>query len=398
MLRSRRMKAGTGKTGSRLAFWRMVASFAVILASATSALDARAHGGDTATVSSKKEATNPFRGSTFTFDQSITTQTADVGTTPQTYAPLYELWFSLRPRYWLSEHWVLRGRFDYSKQLTNNQEAADYATTKNQADVFGDVWTDFLYATKLDSVWPATTVLAGLRAIWPTSQPSQADGTYVKLGAVADASHTFVLKGADSPVLNTVRLRIVLSYLHPFTNATTPTYYGDFGYTRQDVDDHSFVSDQITGQTLVNHRFAAILEGALQITPKLSFAADAVLINDWHYAPTTNQCIATATGCAQIEPATDEQFVQSTWLLFDIDYSLFDELDVGIGYYNLANALGPDGRRRGLWGTDNVWWSPDARFFFDITANLDALYDDARSHRYSIQQAAQEARRRRMDF
>src|SRR5580700_4399242 len=152
MLPPRRMKAGTGKTASRLALGRAVVSFAVILASATSAIVARAHGGDTATTSSKKEATNPFRGSTFTFDQSITTQTADVGTTPQTYAPLYELWFSLRPRYWLSEHWVLRGRFDYSKQLTNNQQAADYATTKNQADVFGDIWTDFLYATKLDSL------------------------------------------------------------------------------------------------------------------------------------------------------------------------------------------------------------------------------------------------------
>lgn len=391
------MKAGSGKTGSRLAPWRAFVFFVLILARGTSATNAQAHGGDTATVPSKKEAANPFRGSTFTFDQSITTQTADVGTTPQTYAPLYELWFSLRPRYWFDEHWVLRGRFDYSKQLTNNQQAADYATTKTQADVFGDIWTDFLYATKVSS-WPGTTFLVGPRAIWPTSQPSQADGTYVKLGAVADATHTFELKGADSPVLNSVRLRLVLSYLHPFTRATTPTYYGDFGYTRQDVDDHSFVSDQIVGQTLVNHRFVATLEGGLQITPKLALAADAVFINEWHYAPTTNQCIATTTGCAELAPVNSDQFVQSAWLLLDVDYSLFDEIDVGVGYYNLANALGPDGQRRGLWGTDNIWWSPDARFFFDITANLDALFDDARQHRYSIQQAAEEARRRRLGF
>jgi hypothetical protein len=393
------MNTGTAKKGRRAAPQLGIAFWAGFLATAALANDARAHGGDAATGATTKDVNNPFRGSTLTFDQSITTQTADVGTTPQTYAPLYELGFSLRPRYWFDKHWVLRGRFDYSKQvITNNQQAADYATTKNYADVFGDVWTDFLYTTRLDSLWPGTLILAGPRAIWPTSQTSQADGTYVTLGVLGDVSHTFVVKGADAPVLNTARLRLVLSYLHPFTEATTPTYYGNFAYTREDVDDHSFISDQISGQTLVNHRLSAIIEAGLQVTPKLSAAADAVLINDWHYAPTGNQCIATTTGCAQIEAAADPQFIQHTWLLLDFDYALLDEIDVGIGYYNLANALGPDGRRRGLWGTDNIWWSPDARFFFDVTANLDAIFDDARDHKYSIQQAAEEARRRRLTF
>ncbi len=65
-----------------------------------------------------------------------------------------------------------------------------------------------------------------------------------------------------------------------------------------------------------------------------------------------------------------------------------DEIDLSLGYYNLANAIAPDGQRRSLFGADNVWWSPDARVFFDITANLDALFDDAVHHRYSLQQAA----------
>jgi hypothetical protein len=368
-----------------------------LVAVAVPAGDARAHGGDQPTGSATKEAANPFRGSTFTFDQSITTQTADVGTTPQTYAPYYELWLSLRPRYWFGEHWVLRGRLDYSKQLTNNQQTGDYLTTKNQADIFGDVWTDFLYYTKLSS-WPGTTLLVGPRALWPTSQVSQANGTYVTLGAVADVSHTFDLKGADSPILNSARLRLLVAYLHPFTTATTPTYYGNFAYTREDVDDHSFISDQLTGSTLVNHRVSAILDTGLQLTPKLSVLADAVLINDWHYSPTTDVCITTTTGCAPISTAGDEQFIQHTWFLFDVDYAVMDEVDVGIGYYNLANAIAPDGHRRGVFGVDNIWWSPDARFFFDVTANLDAIFDDAAHHRYTIQQAAQDARRRQLAF
>jgi|HubBroStandDraft_1064217.scaffolds.fasta_scaffold17152_3 hypothetical protein len=393
----RRMKLRTRKMGLPGAH-RLAIAFLAGLIVVAPATKARAHGGDAATVSSSKEATNPFRGSAFTFDQSITTQTADIGTTPQTYAPLYELWFSFRPRYWFDEHWALRGRFDYSKQLTNNQQAGDYLTTKNQADVFGDIWTDLIYTTKLDSLWPGTTVLGGVRALWPTSQVSQAAGTYVTLGVVGDVGHTFTLRGEDAPVLNSVRFRIALSYQHAFTEATTPTYYGNFAYTREDVDDQSFISDQISGQTLVNHRLATILEGALRVTPKLSVVADGVLIDNWHYAPTPNQCIATTTGCAQIPTGNDQQFIEDTWLLLDVDYALLDEVDLGFGYYNLANALGPDGQRRGLWGTDNIWWSPDARFFFDVTANLDAIFDDARNHKYSIQQAAQDARRRGMGF
>ena len=118
-----------------------------------------------------------------------------------------------------------------------------------------------------------------------------------------------------------------------------------------------------------------------------------ILINDWHYSPTQNPCIATLTGCAAIPAGGDHPFVQQTWFLVDLDYTLVDEIDIGLGYYNLANAIAPDGRRRGVFGVDNIWWSPDARFFFDVTANLDALFDDAMAHKYSIKEAAQRARR-----
>jgi hypothetical protein len=361
------------------------------------ARDGAAQGVYKPTEGNKKQLANPFRGSTFTVDQSITTQTADVGTTPQTYAPFYELWFSLRPRYWFSEHWVLRARWDYSKQLTNNQQAGDYPTTLNQQDIFGDVWTDFLYSTTVDS-WPGTTLLFGPRALWPTSQPSQAAGTYVTLGAVADAAHIFPIRGDSAPALNSARVRVIASYTHPFTTATTPTYYGNFAYTREDVDDHSFVSDQIGGQTLVNHRLVVGLDLGLQITPKLSALADGILINDWHYSPTQNPCIATLTGCAAIPSGGDHPFQQHAWMLFNVDYLVVDEVDIGLGYYNLANAIAPDGHRRSVFGADNIWWSPDARFFFDVTANLDVLFDDAMGHKYSIKEAAQQARRARMAY
>ena len=42
-------------------------------------------------------------------------------------------------------------------------------------------------------------------------------------------------------------------------------------------------------------------------------------------------------------------------------------LALSAGYYNLANQLAPDGTRR------DPLWSPSARFFLTVTANLDAI-------------------------
>ena len=71
----------------------------------------------------------------------------------------------------------------------------------------------------------------------------------------------------------------------------------------------------------------------------------------------------------------DTQYTVNTWFIASVDYDLLDEVSLGLGYYNLANEIGPDGQRRGIVGKDNIWWSPDARVFFDITANIDKLYD-----------------------
>src|SRR5579862_7779682 len=121
-----------------------------------------------------KDETNRFRGSALFLEQSTTTQTADVGMTPQSYVPLYELWLSLRPRYWFDNHWSVRGRVDYTKELTNYEQSTLY-----RQDIFGDVWTDGVYSAKLDGVWKrGSTADVGLRFIWPTSLASEAQGIY----------------------------------------------------------------------------------------------------------------------------------------------------------------------------------------------------------------------------
>lgn len=316
---------------------------------------------------------NPLAGSRFIFDQSATTQTAQLeGTSPQqSYVPLYEWWLSLRPRYHLSEHVYVWGRFDYYKELTNNQPTTDY-----REDVFGDIWTSAGYEAFVDAK-KRTKLDAGVRMLWPTSKQSQADGIYVNAGLTGAATHRIPLR-PKSDWFGEARVGVSGWYTHPFARATTPSSYGGFGYVRQDVEGRSFVSDQLRGQTLVNHQLTFIASGGVDITKRVSASLDMVLINQWHYAPTGDVSVPIQGGAFVPVPrsADDHQFTQSTWLVASAEWQVMDELSLTLGYYNLANVIAPDGQRRGIFGGDNVWWSPDARVFFDVTAHLDRIFED----------------------
>lgn len=347
---------------------------------------------------------DPIRGSTVLFDQSMSTQTAHLEPSPQqSYVPFYGWWLSLRPRYNFSDKLRVQARLDYYKELTNSQ-----STTYYREDVLGDIWTDLVYATPLATAgkWKNTKVSLGARALWPTSKQSQGQGTYVTLGAAAGASQKIPFRGEDAAALNSARVGLSLTYLHAFTSGTTPTNYGGFAYVRENVDGYSFVSDQLTGQTLVNHALYAIIDSGLQVTPKLGLTLDMIWINQWHYLPTGNVPIKLLTGSLNIPRSPDDQqFTQLTWFVASVDYDLLDELSLGFGYYNLANVVSPDGKVRGPFagGQDNLFWSPDAHLFFDITANLDRIFEDA-TGRYKSRspktgqsaETAREARRRRI--
>jgi hypothetical protein len=348
---------------------------------------------------------DPFRGSTFLFDQSASTQTLHLENAELSDVPFYGWWLSFRPRYNFDDHWRVQARFDYYKELTNSQD-----TTYYREDVFGDIWTDLIYATPLakEGRWKNTKVSAGLRALWPTSKVSQGNGTYVTLGLTAGISQKIPLRGDDAKALNSLRVGLSFAYLHAFTQATTATNYGNFSYPSESVQDSGlgpssytfFTTDQLTGQTLVDHTLYGILDSGFQITPKLGMTVDWILINQWHYAP-TNQGVATSTGYVNpsavgVTSGPDTQFTQLGWFIASADYEIIPEMSVGLGYYNLANIVASDGTLRGPFsgGFDNVFWSPDARLFFDVTANLDRILEAA-SGKYktgSTAQAAQAAR------
>jgi hypothetical protein len=316
---------------------------------------------------------DPIRGSTFTFDQSMTTTTAHVGmVSPQSEVPFYQWWLSLRPRWNFSDKLRVQARMDLYKEFTNSQD-----TTYRNEDVFGDIWTDLIYSTPLatNGPWKDTKASAGVRAIWPVSKASRGEGIYATVGATSGVSQKFVLRGADAPFLNSARVGLSFTYLHPFSDSTTPNS-PNFIYTRMDTELRSFPSNQLSGQTLAAHTLYGILDTGLDITPKLSATLDFIVINQWHYPP-TSACTYITTGPVCPLRINDQQYVQQTWLLLEADYQILPEISLGLGYYNLANTIAPDGTVRTLFsgGDHSLLWSPDARFYFDVTANLDKIFE-----------------------
>jgi hypothetical protein len=319
----------------------------------------------------KKESKLPWRGSTFLFDQSMTTQTAHLDTSPQlSYVPLYELWFSFRPRYYFSDHVYVWARFDLNKEMTNSGDTTNY-----REDVFGDIWTDLRYTTPIEAINKNFRTTVGLRAMWPTSKESQGSGIYVTTGLTAAAQQKIVLNGESAKFLNSADLSLSVAYSHPFSRATTPTD-PNLNYVRSNTEGRSFVSDQLRGTPLSNHTLLAAIHGGLQITPKLGAGLDMIWINQWHYSAPGGITVPISGGDVFVPRSADDTlFTQRTWFIASAEYALLDELSLGLGYYNLASEIAPNGQRRGIVGGDVIWWSPDARVFFDVTVNLDKFYE-----------------------
>jgi hypothetical protein len=121
---------------------------------------------------------------------------------------------------------------------------------------------------------------------------------------------------------------------------------------------------------MLSNELWASTEASLELVPKVELSLAYVHIASWSYAPPESSICTTTTGCVtprRLDSATTYHAIG--WLTSSVSMSWLDELSVSFGYYNQAGQLGPDGRRR------NPLWSPDARIFLTLTANLDAIYE-----------------------
>lgn len=317
----------------------------------------------------KNEKKLSWRGTTLMFDQNMSSQTTHLDpNTQQTYVGSYEWWISFRPRYYFTDNLNLNMRFDYYKDLTNAEN-----TTYKHEDVFGDIWANLVYA--LPKLSKNTEERVGARALFPTSKESQAQGIYVTAGATGSISQDVPIKGEEAKYLNSAKFVLSGAYTHPFSQSTNPAQYGNFTYERQDLDGRATSSSLVSPGNLTNHQVLALIDGELAITPKLLFTLDFITINQWKYLP-KGDISTNINGVVTPIPRSGNatSFKQQVWFIASVGYDVVDEINLSLGYYNLTNELAPDGTRRGVIGANTVWWSPDARVFFDVTANLDKAY------------------------
>jgi hypothetical protein len=329
-------------------------------------------GTTTAPVEEQKEpARLPWHGSILLFDQSTTAQTIGIGKDYLSSNPVYEMWFSLRPRYyfWEDDYNTLNVnlRMDIYHELTNSEE-----TTRRTEAVFGDIWLNSVYARTLvkKGDW-VTKVSTGPRILFPTAKSSYMSGNRLKIGWGGGAEQAFPLAGKGKTWFPAARV-YGSAYYTKYVNDSTTAVNPEFGNDTQDTGGRPLVTSQPDGAAMVNGQLLAAIAGDIHITEKLSYSAMYIWILRWMYGFPEETQVQTLTGPAKVARVEDPQtFRVMPWFLTNMDYDIIPELTLGIGYYNLANQIGPDGTRR------NPLWSPDARVFFDITLNLDEIYTTA---------------------
>ena len=314
----------------------------------------------------------PWRGTTLTFDQSVTTQTVGIGEDYQSSNPTYEWWFRFAPRYVLYENGTdtisAIAAFNVYHEFTNS----DSTTYKNETQL-GPTTLFFQYGRPLykEGEWVTSLSVSPLRLTFPTDKASRLSGQILGLGGSVSVNQSIPINGRSASALNSARVGLMGIYNHPFTKATNPVN-PDLKRYRQDLDGRTFESDVLRSGMLPNHQLNVAFTAGLNITPKFSLNGSYYIMNTWAYRPpgacVTPQGASTGPICLPTNEDAPNYRV-ATWFMASLDYDLFDELSLSLGYYNQANQIGPDGQRR------SPFWSPYARFYFSITANLDAIYE-----------------------
>ena len=333
----------------------------------------------------------PWHGSTLLFDQSTTTQTVGIGKDYNSSNPMYELWFSLRPRYYFidteRDTLNLNLRMDLIQELTNS----DSSTYRNEAN-FGNIWVNLGYGhafIKNPEKALALTVSTGPRWIIPTDKYSYMAGGRGSLGWTLGASGSLPLAGAKATWFPSLGLSASGAYSYSL-NRTTTGENTDFQRTRQDSGGRPLISSQISSGARVEHQGLVVAGANLSVTEKLSVGLTYIWILQWTYKFNhTNNAVNTASGPVPAANIPDPvNFRVLPWFLTSVDYDLLPEVALGVGYYNLSNQIGEDGVRR------SPLWSPEARVFFDVTANLDEIYNTVSGRRAAVESQASKARTR----
>jgi|GEM_PF-410076 len=339
---------------------------------------------------SKKPEKLPWRGTVLIWDNSATTQTLGMGNDYISDNPVYESFWSFRPRYYLVDsdpHTLnVNMRFDVVAEYTNSD-----TTTKKHEAQFGNIWLNLSYgftAYKNEDTGWMTKISGGPRVIFPTDKYTYNGGTRLLVGGIVGVSQSVPFAGPNATVFPGASFDASTAYQYNIAR-TTIGENPDFKRERRDVSGQTIISNQISPSAKVEHQLTTTVGTTVDVTEKLHLNASYIWIQQWTFDFGETPPVATDTGMAQPDSIDDPvHYRVLPYVLAGVDFDVLPELTIGGGYYNVTNQIGENGERR------NPLWSPDARVYFDVTANLDEIYNTLSGRRAEAEKSAAARARR----
>ncbi|MFO0590022.1 MAG: hypothetical protein U0441_20940 [Polyangiaceae bacterium] len=338
-------------------------------------------GGDMAT-STEKPKPLRWRGTTLEWYQYANTQYFGVGSPyggSQDFS--YVHLFRFAPQFYLVD--LPKDKLTVAATLWGSVEAtnSNLTTYKNEFEV-RDTPINLKYTrTALQSpdvegetpeFFTKTGIGGGITL--PTSKASIAY-RYLALNLSGNVSQQIALKGTKSDLFPNLNVNLSAAYAHAFNKTNVPTG-GSTVYQRQDLSGNALVDNQFGKYVLATDTLLLGAALTLPIYKDLTFAASYRYWMRWK-PNATDACVQTSTGCAYPEkiPGGATTFSADTILDVSLGYTFFDVLEAAIGYSNWRNSIGESG----LLSTpqSNPFYSTEATFYLDLTANIDAIYSKA---------------------
>lgn len=316
-----------------------------------------------------------WRGTTFTWNQAVSTTTVGVGRDNIGHEEDYYSWdFILSPQLY-----VYDGEDDKVLIFAEGGVGVEWTdsgtTTLQREPQFRDTQVGVGYNrnifTSEDNEW-ATGGALRLRYNIPTSKISLAQGRYGVLSVGGAITQKIRLLGNAADGLNNLTLIGGLTYSRLFARASTPTDPA-LERTRQSPSGTTLLSDQLSFRSMDIDRLIPSATLILPLYKDLALTTQFRLVSRWKKDFEGTGCDAMVMGeCVEADrdPNRATYFTDST---FDISLSqpIYDMFQMNLGYNNETLTLGEDGKTR------NPFYSPSAVFYLDLVANIDTIYEKA---------------------
>jgi hypothetical protein len=331
----------------------------------------------------KGEEPSAWRGSTFSWNNSATTETLGIGDDVQSENPTYEMSFALSPRYYVWERKsepsggtnssaplpasvALGARIETIREFTNSD------TTTEQGEWLLSnllLTSQFSQGVHKKDGYETTLALRAPAIALPTSKAARNNGTIFGLGARLIGVQNLPLLGENSQVLPSFGLTGVMGYDHAFRQTTTPTN-PELERERMGLDGETLPSDQLSGRAFTDDEVLLGFSTTLVIHERVRWSNLFEWHLQWRYRFEEDVEAELPTGPAPVEQQENPDiFGVVSLFASEISVAVVRELSVELGYQNLASQIGPDAQRR------SMFYSPDARFSLSVVLNLDAAYD-----------------------